>query len=334
MGYNLMTFVAHGFGIPQSMYRVGAAEYLSAAGQLYTSAGDEISGKQFVKSKSSMMANMRSIMTPESAERLRQGVAGNALATIQDHALDLIHYALDHINSATWLAEYKTRMDENKNDEPRAIDLADQAVRDTQGTGQTVDKTMWQDKNELTKMLSQYLSFFTRTYNLMRPNVANLHPIQDPQSMANLGKAFAMLVLLPATTEAIFRQTVRPTPDNDNSPEFWLKKLSAANAEYALSSVFLGRELAGAFEGHGSQDPAAMRSMTSLVGAAKGFEHYLTDEEHSGGGKLVRGVANLALTYFGLPAGQVDRVIQGVLYDVDQGTFDPRAPLFGPPPTR
>jgi hypothetical protein len=334
MGYNLMTFISHGFGVPQSMHRVGAAEYSAAAAQLYSSAGDAVNGMAFVKSKSTMMANMKSIMTPESAERIRQGAAGNALATIHDHALDLIHYALEHINSATWMAEYKTRMAETPKDEPRAIALADQAVRDTQGTGQTVDKTLFQDKNEYVKVLSQYLSFFTRTYQMLRPSVANLHPIQDPQSMAALGKAFAMLVILPATTEALFRQAVRPSSDNDNSPKFWLEKLGAANMEYALSSVFLGRELAGAFEGHGAQDPATMRSMTSLVGASKGFEHFLTNPDISGTGKVTRSALGLVGTYFGLPVTTIDHMVMGMVYDAKNGTADPRAPLFGPPPKR
>ena len=130
-----MTFVSHGFGIFQNMHRVGAAEYMAAEGQLLQSAGDAVTGYQFIKSKSQMMANMKFDMIPESAERIRQGQLGGYLNTVHDHAYDLLHAALEHINSATWMAEYKTRVAEMPDDEPRAIALADQAVRDTQGTG-------------------------------------------------------------------------------------------------------------------------------------------------------------------------------------------------------
>ena len=336
MGYNLMTFVSHGFGVFQNMQRVGAAEYMAAEGQLLSNAGDAVKGYAFVKAKSDFMRNHGANMTPESIERIRSGAAGGVLMTIHDHALDLLHHALFHINSATWMAEYKSRMAESPEDESRAIDLADQAVRDTQGSGQTVDKTFYQDKNEYVKVLSQYLSFFTRTYQMLRPSVAGFSRggYKDAQTYANAAKAFAMLVILPATTEALFRQAVRPSPENDNSPEFWLKKLSAANAEYALSSVFLGRELAGAFEGHGTQDPAAMRSMTSVVGASKQMEHFLANPDIGSAQKVGSTAATLAGTYFGLPVTQVSEIIRGVLYDSKNGTFDPRAPLFGPPPTR
>ena len=336
MGYNLMTFVSHGFGVFQNMQRVGAAEYMAAEGQLLSDPKAAIFGSDFVKAKSDFMRNHGANMTPESIERIRQGRAGGILMTVHDHALDLLHYALQHINTSTWMAEYKTRMDENRQDESRAIDLADQAVRDTQGSGQTVDKTMWQDKNEYVKVLSQYLSFFTRTYNMLRPSVAGFSRggFRDPQTYANAAKAFAMLVILPATTEALFRQAVRPSPENDNSPAFWLKKLSAANAEYALSSVFLGRELAGAFEGHGAQDPAAMRSMTSVVGAVKQAEHWLANPDVGGASKVGTAAATLGATYFGLPITQVTEIVRGILYDTQHGTFDPRAPLFGPPPSR
>jgi hypothetical protein len=330
-GYNAMTFVAHGFGVFQNMERVGAGKYLAAEGQLLASARDAQSGYQFIASKSELMRNYRYAMTPESAERLRQGPVGGTLQTIQDHAYDSLHFALNHINSATWLAEYKSRLAEDPDDEGRAIALADQAVRDTQGTGQSVDKTHFQDANEYSKMLMQYLSFFTRTYQSMRPAVVGV--TKDPKTLIPLAKASLMLLSLPVVTEAMFRQLVVPSQSSQtDSVKWWAERLVSDHLEYLLSTMVGGRELYDIALGHEVTGPAAMRSMESMSGLVRGAKAAFTDPTPNRLISVARTAAIVGGGWFGLPANQVDKIIRGIAYDSDQSSFNPAPVLFGPPP--
>lgn len=330
-GYNLMTVLVHGFGIPQSMFRVGAGKWLAAQGHLISSAGSAESGYAFIAEKSAFMRDSRHNVTPETAERLSQGAMGGALKTLHDHALDGLHFALRGINSATWLAEYRTRMEEAPGDEARAIQLADQAVRDTQGSGQTVDKTHYQDKSELTKMFMQYASFFTRTYQLLRPSVANFDK-SDPATYMAAMKAFLPLVVLPAITEGMFRQMVKPeNPGEDHDAAWWAKRLAKDNIEYMLSTFIGGREFSGMVEGMRYSGPASMRSVGSIGTAFGSALRLFNDPSATTGERAVRSATAMAGLAFGIPSNQIDHILQGILYMHEHGSVNPAPALFGPP---
>ena len=74
-----------------------------------------------------------------------------------------------------------------------------------------------------------------------------------------------------------------------------------------------------------------MRSMTSLVGSAKSLDALLQNPDSSGFAKAGRLAYITAGEIFGLPTTQADRILQGLLYDIDQGSANPLPPLFGPP---
>lgn len=333
IGYSAMTVAVHGFGVPQSMHRVGAAEWMAAQGQLIASAGSLESGYAFIDSKSSFMRESRHNFTPEMDERISQGLPGGVLDQVRAHALDGLHMALRVINSATWMAEYKTRIAETTGDDARAVALADQAVRDTQGGGQTVDKTRYQDANEFSRVFMQYAIFFTRTYQMLRPGVTGvLDNPKSGQAYWASAKAFLVLVALPAAAESIFKQVVKPSPGDDRSAKFWAERLGKANLEYLLSTVMGGREIAGIIDGNQFGGPASARSVASMASAVGALRNLVNDPTASHAGKAGRSALAMAGLAFGIPSNQIDHIIQGILYDHEHGSLNPAPVLFGPPP--
>jgi hypothetical protein len=246
--------------------------------------------------------------------------------------------ALRLINSATWMAEYKTRFEEERaagatesEHDARAVALADQAVRDTQGGGQTIDKTHYQDANEFAKLFMQYAIFFTRTYQLLRPAVAGFDK-SDPKTYWAAMKSFLVLVTLPAVTESIFKQMVKPSPGDDTSAKFWAERLAKSNLEYLLSTFIGGREFSGMIEGMKYQGPASMRSISNIgtaVGAAKDL---LLDQDATAGAKFGRSALAMTGLALGIPSNQIDHIIQGILYDREYGSVNPLPLIYGPPP--
>ncbi len=334
LGFNLMSSVAQVFGVPQSMHRVGVGAYLAAEGQILANAASAESSYAFVNSKSSFIRNLDREATPETAETVSSGDSAGVVRWIRDHAFDLMNLSVRHINTATWLAEYKTRIAAGE-EESRAVALADQAVRDTQGSGQTVDKTKFQDQNELSKTLMQYLSSFTRTYQLLREPVVGFS-IKDPNSMMAAAKAALLLVTVPAVTQALFREAVHPSTSDDKDAGWWAKKLASDHLEYLMSTFICGREMFGVVstamhQGRPPQGTAAIRGITSAVDIVANAGGFLMDPDASGAGKTVRSAYMAGGLVFGLPVNQADKIIRGLVYDSDEGSANPLPVMFGPP---
>ena len=331
MGLNVMSGVSHIFGIPQSMYRVGAGPWTRSLLSLVSTAGSAESKWQFIAEKSSFMRNNHLSFIPERIEQLDQGTTGQSVQWFRDHAYSLMHTMLRVVNAPTWLAEYDRALAEEPTDDARAVGLADQAVRDTQGSGQTIDMSKAQDANELTRSLMQFSAFFTRTYNLGRESIVGYDTGNHPESIMRMAKAFLVLVSAPTIAMAIFKQQVKPDPTNDGSISWWAKRLAKDHLEYLLSTLILGRELGGAIDGYDYQGPAGMRSIAGIDQFVKDAMRLSFGSEKSEA-RATRAAYQTGLSLFGLPANQIDHVIQGLLYDQEKRSFNPNPLLFGPPP--
>ena len=332
MGYNLSTAIAHGFGITQSMHEVGAGPYLNAMARLSASAVNGENLLQFIDSKSDFMRNQHLTFAPESAERLRMGSGGRVIDAVTAHSYILMHQMLRRINAPTWLAVYDREMARPEQDEGRAVDLANQAVKDTQGSGLAVDLTSAQDRNEYWKTLMQFSSFFTRTYQQARPSVVAALTQRDPAAMMKLAHSFLMLVTVPVVAADIFHQTVQKPSPGEHSAGWWAERLGRDHLAYMLSTFAVGREFAGTAEGYDYNGPAGMRSFNMLNSLLKVGASELEGHHHEA--QLARSAMQVGLAAFGLPAVQIDHLIQGFLYDQREGSINPAPVLFGPPPRR
>jgi hypothetical protein len=127
---------------------------------------------------------------------------------------------------------------------------------------------------------------------------------------------------------SVFQETVRKSPENNGSAKYWAEHLGAANLGYLLNTVILGRELSGALAGFDYKGPSGMRAFSVLSDLIK----------QVGQGKADHGLERAALSatglFWGLPSNQLQRIIDGIMYDIEHGSVNPLPAIYGPPPKR
>lgn len=339
MGFNAMSAASQGFGMTQSMERVGAAAYMRAVGKIMQGAGSAESASAWARGKSKMMEHRASGLLLEQVEEMNGTGAGSIPAWFRRHAYDLMNRAQWMVDLPTWMAGYENALKDHPLDDAKAVALADQAVLDTQGSGFTKDLSKAQRANEFTKVLMQFGGFFNKTYNLGRNRIAaETHgktiggvtiPVpNDAESAARMAGSFLLLVSLPAVAMSAFKAALRPSQDNDGSAGYWAKRLGKDQLGYLLNTMIFGRELSGALDGFDYSGPSGMRSFGVLSSLIK----------QAGQGKADHGLGKAALAttglFWGIPSNQIQKTIDGIMYDSEHGSLDPRAPLFGPPTRR
>jgi hypothetical protein len=325
MGFNAMSGTSQLFGMTQAMERVGAANYLRSQLQVFANAGSVESSSATVKSMSEMMRNRDAARVPEAIESL--DVLKGTPDWVRQHAYWMMNKMQWLVDVPTWLAAHESALKEFPGDSAKCVALADQAVLDTQGSGMMKDLSHAQRANEFAKTLMQFGSFFSSTYNMLRAGITNA-TFKDPSSIARLAGSFWMLVFLPATAMAAFQETVRKSPENDGTAGYWAKHLASANLGYLLNTVMLGRELSGALAGFDYKGPSGMRAFSVLSDLIKQVSQGKADHG------LERALIASTGLFWGLPSNQLQRIIDGIMYDLEHGSTSPLPVIYGPPPKR
>ena len=108
----------------------------------------------------------------------------------------------------TWLGMYEKVMAEGVDgkmvDEETAIILADRAVKDAQGSGDSIDLARVQRGTPGWKIFTQFYSFFSVLYQRMHESVHKTK-FSNPLSIGRLAVDMFLLVSLPVVLEEIVR---------------------------------------------------------------------------------------------------------------------------------
>src|SRR5690606_30128469 len=211
MGWNLMTSLMQPLGLTQSMVRVGPSWVAKGLRRWLGSPVDTVAE---INGKSDFMRLRAQTMQREINEIQNRVRGQSELRTKVDAScFVLIQKAQMIADVPTWLGAYEKAIAEGES-EARAVALADQAVRDSQGGGQVSDLAQIQCGGPLQKLFTNFYSYFNVTYNLAAERTAATD-FKKPGEVMRLALDYLMLFTVPAVLGGLLRHAVTGDEDDD-----------------------------------------------------------------------------------------------------------------------
>lgn len=325
LGFNVVSAAIQPLGLTQSIVRVGApwigrgvAKYIAHPVALTreVNAMSEFMANR-TRTRFRELAELRDRVEDQSRVKELMGAYGYFLMMRCQQAVDV----------PTWWGAYEKAIAAG-NEESRAIALADQAVIDSQGSGQTKDLSAIERGNPAEKLLTVFYSFFNTALNI---GVERTMGADTPAKKARLAVDFLLLYSVPAVLSHLLRSALTPGDTGDDDPEELAKKLVAAQIDYLMGLMVGVREfaeaakmLAGANDfGRPYAGPAGLRLVSDTVN--------LATQAHQGEFDTAfrKSLVNTVSGLLGLPGAQINRTITGVEALSSGKTENPAAVLFG-----
>jgi hypothetical protein len=318
LGFNVVSAMMQPLGLAQSIQRVGAKWIAKGVWQTI---GSPVKASKAVNEKSAFMTNRARTRFRELNE-LRNKVQGqNALQrAVSENAYFLMMAFQRLVDVPTWQGAYERAISEG-NDEARAVALADQAVIDAQGNGQTKDLAAIERGPQALKLFTTFYSFMNLGLNL---GVASK---MSPGSRAKFAADMLLLYTVPAVLGSILKDAF--TPGDAGDDEELAKKLAGEQLSYLLGLVVIGREFGQAGQtltGANAYDytgPAGLRAIADTYRFAKQAGQGEFDDSFR------KAAVNLAGDFLGLPSAQINRTITGVQALAEGKTQNPAAVALG-----
>jgi hypothetical protein len=326
LALSLKTGIVNLTGITQSMRRVGTGYVLRAASKWMFDAESMQNTIEMVYSRSAFMrsrsAELNQII---SEDRARLGKRRQAWQEMRWLIIEKTQLAVD---MPTWLGAYEKAIDEGAADD-RAVDLADQAVRDAQGSGQAVDLARIQrDPNPWKKLFTTFYFFDSTRLQQTTEAVQEFRGSKrDAAAWAKVSSDMTLLYAVPAALAVAITMAIAGDKGSDD-PDEWIKEFAKENATYLLGLAPLLREGGGIVHGFRNYEgPPGLR----LFSDAAKIANDLANENVEGASQ---NAVSAAGSVFGLPAAQINRTWRGlsaIRRGKVRGARYLTAPLFGPP---
>lgn len=323
LGFNVVSALMQPLGLTQSIVRVGA-EWIARGVAEYV-AGPRDAAKR-VNEMSEFMRN-RSRTRFRELNELRNQVQDQTAAKqfVQQNAYRLMMAFQSVVDVPTWLGAYSKAIADG-NAEDRAVQLADQAVIDSQGGGETKDLSAIERGGPAQKLFTVFYSFMNTALNLV------ITQGMTEKRKAKLAADMLLLLVVPAVLGQALKDAVTPGGDEDEDWLDFVKKAVGAQIDYLFGLFVIAREFAGAakivtgtteFGAQGYPGPAGVRmigDVYKLGGQAAQGEIDLP---------FVKSFINVAGDLLGLPAAQINRTITGTNALVEGETENPAAAVLG-----
>ena len=322
MGLSLTTAFLQPFGLTQSMVRIGPKYVLRGLARWGGDIARFQNAMTWIGDKSDFMRLRNKTFNRELHEIKGRVVQGRSQARqIYDASLFMLMQKMQLIADVpTWIGAYEKALAEN-HDDATAVAMADQAVLDSQGGGQTKDMSELQRKHP---MLTMFYSYFNVTLNLAAESTAKTD-FKNPLAVAGWLSDMALLMVIPALGPALILHLLKGGGDEDDDLETWLKRMAEWQAGYLLGTVIGARELSGTVAGFDYTGPPAGRIITELGRLSKQAQQGELDEGLAMSAVQVMGAA------VGIPSVQIVRSWRGW-----NAWAEDDAPatsiLLGPPP--
>ena len=332
MGWNLMTGLMQPMGITQSFVRVGPKWVAKGLFKWGMDAVNLQNSGKMIYEKSAFMRTRNLTQNREINEIRnqikRQGkfpIARQAYGAVEDSFFFLITQLQKTVDFPTWLGAYEKALDNGAN-ETRAIELADQAVLDSQGGGQIKDLASIQRGSQLMKIWTNFYSYFNTTFNLTLEAFGKTN-FRDPVSIGRLAVDVLMLYTMPAILTVALREGVNMAIGGDEPDEEELiDKLIQEQLTYAMGTMVGLREFATIFDPRFSYSgPAGARFIAEVERLGNQISQGDLDEG------LRKAAVNTAGILLHFPSGQVNRIIDGINALEEGKSESPAVLLFGPP---
>jgi len=327
LGWNLTTALLQPLGISNSMVRVGTGWIGKGLWQFYS---NPVAKAQEIQDKSEFMRNRARTMQREINEIQNQIMTAKSRKQqlLESSYFMLIQKLQATVDYPTWLGAYEKAMAANT-DEAAAIAMADQAVIDSQGGGQTKDLARIQRGGPLQKLWTNFYSFFSVTLNLA-VDQTKATDFKNPAKVAALAGDYVLLFVWPTVAAMLLKSLLRG--DDDDGEEL-AKKMLEEQISFLMGQFVGLRELTSAgqalfgvgYQGQGYSGPAGARLFAEMQRLAQQINQGEVDAA------FLKATNNVAGILFHYPAGQVARTVDGVRAIIDGETNNPLAPVVGPP---
>jgi GNAT superfamily N-acetyltransferase len=323
LGFNVMSAAIQIIGFNQSIVRVGApwigrgiAKYL----------GNPLGLTRTVLEMSDFMANRARTRFRELNELRNQVQDQSAFNEfIGRYAYFMMMRVQQVVDVPTWWGAYEKAIAAG-NEETRAVALADQAVIDAQGSGQTKDLSAIERGGPALRLFTVFYSFMNTALNL---GVAQTMGANTPAKRAKLAVDYLMLYTVPAVLGYTLKAALTPGDSGDDDLEEIAKKLAAEQLSYLMGLMVVVREfgevakIATGNPSFGYQGPAGVRAISD----AQKFGQQAMQGEFDDAFR--KSAVNLIGDFTGLPAAQINRTITGTQALAEGKTENPAAVAFG-----
>ncbi len=325
LGFNVMSALMQPLGITQSITRVGA-EWVGRGVLKYVAHPIDLTRE--VNDKSDFMANRARTRFRELNELRNQVQDQSAFKEMTGrYAYFLMMRCQQMVDTPTWWGAYEKAIAEG-NEETRAVALADQAVIDAQGGGQTKDLSAIERGGPAQKLFTVFYSFMNTALNI---GVEKTMSADTPAKRAKLAVDYAMLYVVPAVLGFFLKAMLTPGDSGDDDPEKLAKKLLANQIDYLMGLMVVVREFGEAVKtvtgandmGRDYTGPAGLRLIADTVSMAKQANQGEFDDAFR------KAAVNTVGDMFGLPSAQINRTITGTKALAEGKTDNPAAVAFG-----
>jgi hypothetical protein len=321
LGFNVMSAAMQPIGLTNSISRVGA-KWIGKAVASYVAS--PLAMTKEAQEKSAFMAN-RSRTQFRDLNELRNRVQGEdtVMNSVRKNAYFLMMQAQRMVDVPTWHAAYERAISEG-NDELRSRDLADQAVIDSQGGGETKDLSAIERGGSAQKLFTVFYSFMNTVANLGYASARTKSPMDKTMDILLLG-------VLPAMLPVLLKDALTPGDSGDDDWKKLARKLLGEQLGYLMGMMVVGREFAEAGKTLiGASDrprdyagPAGVRMIADTGTFAKQLVQGEMDDAFR------KAAINLMGDLVGLPAAQLNRTITGTKALAEGKTNNPMAVLLG-----
>jgi hypothetical protein len=326
LGFNVVSAAMQVTGFNQSIVRLGAKYVGRGVAQF---AASPIDTARMVADKSSFMAERGRTQFREINE-IRNRVRGQTEVArrVTAGTYFLMMNMQRTVDIPTWLAGYQKALDAGK-DDATAVALADQAVRDTQGSGLISDLAAIERGGPMMKLFTVFYSYMNTVYNMTAVQT------MTARSKGKLAADYAMLLVVPVVLGQAIKNLIQPDAGDDElDPEALARKLAAEELSFLMGTMVIAREFGGAAQlltgaegvrmGYGG--PAGLRAVGEVYGLATQAGQLEFDRAFR------RSAINTLGAFTGLPSAQVNRTIDGIEAVIEgevEGVGAVVAPLTG-----
>jgi hypothetical protein len=326
LGFNVVSAAMQITGFNQSIVRVGAKYVGQGIVQFSTS---PFESAKTVAEKSSFMAErgrtqFREINEIKNRVRGQTEVARRVTAGTYFLMMNMQR----SVDIPTWLGAYQKALDAGK-DDAKAVALADQAVRDSQGSGLVSDLAAMERGGPAMKLFTVFYSYMNTVYNMTAVQT------MTARGKGKLAADYAMLLVVPVVLGYAIKSVIQPDAGDDElDPEALARKLAAEELSYLMGTMVIVREFGGAAQlltgaegvrmGYGG--PAGLRAVGEVYGLATQAGQLEFDRAFR------RAAINTLGAFTGLPSAQINRTIDGIEALVEgevEGPSAVLAPLTG-----
>jgi hypothetical protein len=334
LGLNVVTSLMHSAQIGRGMARVGVAPVLKGLSSWLSSAKNAEGSVAWIEQNSDMMrlrwkTQQRELNEVRNQVGLNQGkvsaeihdalaklgVDPHVMPVIADSYYYMIRKIVQFAEIPTFLGAYEKAMKETNANHEKSIQLANQAVIDSMGSGMVKDLSQVQ-RGGMGRVFTTFYDYHNAVYNQVYELV---------KASENPGRKVvdaSLLLLAPIALGTLIHTLTGPSKKKKRGESdwaLWAKELGGEGLDYGLNFFVGARELSGALTGRSYAGPAGLR----MFNTGRQFIYRvgdLTQEEFENGGAkaekkigaALKATNELAGELFGYPARQVDRTAEGI----------------------